>query len=313
MSRRDREGRLAFINRLPTTSPPIPATAKQEPKMSRPPWGKVAGVSLTEGGNSLTNIDCVPTNAPTPTTTTQTNPHYTRKAIQFRKRAPPHRALTGPPPTQRGRLNYSPQSMCKPKSRPSLGHPKKHVQKPKAVPLGAPKGTSSASEVAGERLTEGGNSLTNIDCVPTNAPTPTTTVQLTRTIHARPYNSASELPPHRALTGPPPTQRGRLNYSPQSMCKPKSRPPWGKVAGECLTEGGNSLTSEDCPTTSLQTLPLPHKRQRRTKKPSPLGEGGRREPDGRGELAYKPRLRPNQRTYPNHHRATNPHYPRKAI
>ena len=65
-------------------------------------------------------------------------------------------------------------------------------------------------KVAGVSLTEGGNSLTNLDCVPTNAPTPTTTVQLTRTIHARPYNSASELPPHRALTGPPPTQRGRL-------------------------------------------------------------------------------------------------------
>ena len=48
-----------------------------------------------------------------------------------------------------------------------------------------------------------------------------------------------------------------------------SRPPWGKVAGECLTEGG--------------------------------------------ELAYRPRLRPNQRIYPNHHRATNPYYPRKTI
>ena len=49
------------------------------------------------------------------------------------------------------------------------------------------------------------------------------------------------------------------------------------------------------------------------KKPSPLGEGGRREPDGRGELAYKYRLRPNQRTYLNHHRATNPYQARKAI
>ena len=32
----------------------ILATAKQEPRKSRPPWGKVAGVSLTEGGNSVT-------------------------------------------------------------------------------------------------------------------------------------------------------------------------------------------------------------------------------------------------------------------
>ena len=35
--------------------------------------------------------------------------------------------------------------------------------------------------------------------------------------------------------------------------------------------------------------------------------------DGRGELASKYRLPHNQRTYPHHHRATNPHYTRKAI
>ena len=55
----------------------ILATAKQEPRKSRPPWGKVTGVSLTEGGNSLTILDCPPTNAPTPTPTTQTKPHQT--------------------------------------------------------------------------------------------------------------------------------------------------------------------------------------------------------------------------------------------
>ena len=104
MSRRDREGRLAFINRLPTTSPPIPATAKQEPKMSRPPWGKVAGVSLTEGGDSLTNLDCVPTNAPTPTTTVQLTRTIHARPYNSASELPPHRALTGPPPTQRGRL-----------------------------------------------------------------------------------------------------------------------------------------------------------------------------------------------------------------
>ena len=70
----------------PPTSPPSPngptshpkgeaklLTAKQEPEMSRPPWGKVAGVSLTEGGNSLSNLDCPTTNAPTPTTAVQKN------------------------------------------------------------------------------------------------------------------------------------------------------------------------------------------------------------------------------------------------
>ena len=41
--------------------------------MSRPPWGKVAGVSLTEGGNSLSILDCPTTNAPTPTTAVQKN------------------------------------------------------------------------------------------------------------------------------------------------------------------------------------------------------------------------------------------------
>ena len=58
---------------------------------------------------------------------------------------------------------------------------------------GAPKSRPPWGKVAGVSLTEGGNLLTSEDCPPTNAPT--TTVQLTRTTHARPYNSASELPP----------------------------------------------------------------------------------------------------------------------
>ncbi len=74
-------------------------------------------------------------------------------------------------------------------------------------------------KVAGVSLTEGGNSLSILDCPTTNAPIPTTTVQLTRTTHARPYN-----------------------------------PPWGKVAGVSLTEGGNSLSILDCPTTNA---PIP--------------------------------------------------------
>ena len=36
----DGRGELTLEYRLPTTSPPNPATAKQEPEMSRPPWGK---------------------------------------------------------------------------------------------------------------------------------------------------------------------------------------------------------------------------------------------------------------------------------
>ena len=107
MSQRDREGRLAINIDCPTSSPPNPATAKQEPEMSRPPWGKVAGVSLTEGGNSVTIKTAYQprhqTQRTTPTPTTQTKQHQIRKVIQSRKRAPPLRALTGPPlPKGRG-------------------------------------------------------------------------------------------------------------------------------------------------------------------------------------------------------------------
>ena len=57
--------------------------------MSRPPWGKVAGVSLTEGGNSLSILDCPTTNAPT--TTTQ---------INRTKRARPYNPASELPPTE---------------------------------------------------------------------------------------------------------------------------------------------------------------------------------------------------------------------
>ena len=70
--------------------------------MSRPLLGK--GDRASGGRGELASyLDCLPTNAPTPTTTTQTKPHQIRKAIQSRKRAPPLRALTGPPlPKGRG-------------------------------------------------------------------------------------------------------------------------------------------------------------------------------------------------------------------
>ena len=119
----------------------ILATAKQEPLKSRPLWGK--GDRASGGRGELAGyLDCPPTNAPIPTTTvqlTRTNharpyntvselplsepsrahlspkgeaycmnhankPHYTRKAIQSRKRALPLRALTGATSPQRARL-----------------------------------------------------------------------------------------------------------------------------------------------------------------------------------------------------------------
>ena len=81
MSQRDREGELAYINRLPPNlatylsdckagasggkeelalKPRLPHNQRTYPsdckagaRKSRPPWGKVAGVSLTEGGTRL--------------------------------------------------------------------------------------------------------------------------------------------------------------------------------------------------------------------------------------------------------------------
>ena len=72
-----------------------------------------------------------------------------------------------------------------PKKKPSLlSHPIKHMQNPKAVPLGG-RGTALA--------VEGGNSLSILDCPqPTHLPQHTT--QINRTKRARAYNPASELP-----------------------------------------------------------------------------------------------------------------------
>ena len=63
----------------------------------------------------------------------------------------------------------------------------------------------------GDRASGGRGELgSNIDCLPTSPPIPTTTVQLTRTTHARPYNSASEFPLSDTLTGATSPQRARL-------------------------------------------------------------------------------------------------------
>ena len=103
-------------------------------------------------------------------------------------------------------------------------------------------------------------------------------------------------------------REGRLALKPRlphnqrtypSDCKAgarKSRPPWGKVAP--TGDGRGELAGYlDCHPTSPPT-PATAK-QEPEKKPSPLGEGGRREPDGRGELALKPRLPPNKDTEPS--------------
>ena len=104
--------------------------------MSRPPWGKVAGVSLTEGGNSLTNIDCVPTSSPSPTTAVQIN--------RIKSEGPYNSASELPPPSPNGPTSH-------PKGEAKL-LTAKHVQNPKAVPLG---GRGNALAV------EGGNSVAN--------------------------------------------------------------------------------------------------------------------------------------------------------
>ena len=149
MSQRDREGRLAFINRLPHNQRTYPSDCEAEARKSRPLWGKVAPTGDGRGGTrSQTKTAPQPTHLPQrlqsrspkkpsplgeggrrepdgrgelalnlrlphnqrthPKNCRSKKQHQIRKAIQPCKRAPPHRALTGPPPTQRGRLNYSP-------------------------------------------------------------------------------------------------------------------------------------------------------------------------------------------------------------
>ena len=121
----------------------------------------------------------------------------------------------------------------------------------------------------GDRASGGRGELAGyLDCPPTNAPIPTTTVQLTRTNHARPYNLASKFP----LSEP-----SRAHLSP-------------KVEAYLYAPLSATGDSSDCEAGA-------------PKKPSPLGEGDRREPDGRGELAHNLRLPPNQRTHPNSNHA----------
>ena len=88
-----------------------------------------------------------------------------------------------------------------------------------------------------------------------------------------------------------------LLYAKHSKSTSAKAVPLGGRWRRQATEGGNSLSNQDCPTTNAPT-PATAK-QEPEKKPSPLGEGGRREPDGRGELTLKPRLPPNKDTEPS--------------
>ena len=163
----------------------ILATAKQEPLKSRPLWGKVAGVSLTEGGNSLSILDCPTTNAPTPT-------HHAnklrqiRKAIQIRKRVSPLRHPHGPTSPQRARLIVRTTQTKSHQIRGAI-QPRKRVP-----PLRHPHGPTSPQRA---RL-----------IVRT---TQTKSHQIRGAIQPR-----KRVPPLRALTGPPlPKGRGLL-YEP---------------------------------------------------------------------------------------------------
>ena len=164
--------------------------------MSRPLWGK--GDRASGGRGELASyLDCLPTSPPTPTTTTQTKSHYTCKAIQIRKRAPPLRALTGPP---------------LPKGRGLLYEPRLYLYRKQLIVATAKQEPEMSRPLwgKGDRVSGGRRELaSNIDCLTTNAPTPTTAVQTNRITHGRPYNTAIERPPLRALTGPPlPKGRG---------------------------------------------------------------------------------------------------------
>ena len=87
--------------------------------------------------------------------------------------------------------------------------------------------------------------------------------------------------------------------------------PLGGMGTALVVEGGNSLSNQDYPP-NQRTYPSDCEAGARDE-PSPLGEGGRRMPDGRGELALKPRLPHNQRTHPNNCRSKKQHQIRKAI
>ena len=134
--------------------------------------------------------------------------HANKTALNAQGHTTPQ--ASSPPPSPNGPTSH-------PKGEAKL-RTTKPVQKLKAaLPWGIQKSMCKTKKPSplgegGRREPDGRGELASyLDCPTTNAPA--TTTQINRTKRVRPYNPASELPPHRALTGPPPTQRGRLKYS----------------------------------------------------------------------------------------------------
>ena len=108
MSQRDREGRLALKLRLPHNQRTYPSDCKAGARNEPSPLGE-GGRREPDGRGELALKFRLPHNQRThPNNCRSKKQHQIRGSIHPRKRAPPHRALTGPPPTQRGRLKYSP-------------------------------------------------------------------------------------------------------------------------------------------------------------------------------------------------------------
>ena len=95
----------------------------------------------------------------------------------------------------------------------------------------------------GDRASGGrGELASDIDCLTTNAPTPTTAVQTNRITHGRPYNTASELSlsePSRAHLSP----KGEAKLlTAKHMQNQKAVPFWGRGTAPAV-EGGNSVAT----------------------------------------------------------------------
>ena len=146
MSQRDREGRLALKLRLPHNQRTYPSDCKAGAREKAVPLGGRWRRQATEGGNSLTNIDCPTTNAPIPTH------HANKTALNAQGHTPPQ--ASSPPPSPNGPTSH-PKGEAKlltAKQEPEMSRP----------PWG---------KVAGVSLTEGGNSLSILDCPQPRHPT----------------------------------------------------------------------------------------------------------------------------------------------
>ena len=160
--------------------------------MSRPLWGKGDRASGGRGELAL-NLRLPPNQRTHPNNCRSNKPHYTWKAIQYRKRAPPLRALTGPP---------------LPKGRGLFYEPRLYLYRKQLIVATAKQEPEMSRPLwgKGDRVSGGRGELASyLDCLPTNAPTPITAVQTNRITHGRPYNTAIERPlsePSRAHLSP---------------------------------------------------------------------------------------------------------------